>query len=332
MSGRPCSDCISGSLSDQTYTGEITTIHGLQTYVARPEGTPKGLVVIIPDAFGWDLVNNRVLADKFAKSGEFLVYLPDFMNGKLSSRNFTIAILHTFFFLHGSRQIIYGTYLRYLCLCRPSANIFAGTSISGWYLGMMDRLRTPGLYSNLLKPFRFFRAMLRFVPFMIFNRRSVAEPRIFSFFKSLRSDPVTASMSIGAAGYCWGGKYAVLLSHDTPDSRVVRANEPGGTPKRLTDVAFTAHPSWLKVPDDIHAVSLPLKIAVGDVDHAFPIQKVQEAKAILEKKKDGQHELVIFPGALHGFAVRSNPKNEDQVKMGQEAADQAVSWFEKWLS
>lgn len=61
----------------------MTTIHGLKTYVANPPDgiTPKGLVVMIPDAFGLSFVNNRLLCDHYAKRGHFLVYLPDFMNG-----------------------------------------------------------------------------------------------------------------------------------------------------------------------------------------------------------------------------------------------------------
>jgi dienelactone hydrolase len=39
------------------------------------------LIIYIPDAFGWKLPNNRVLADKYAKAG-FTVYIPEFMDGR----------------------------------------------------------------------------------------------------------------------------------------------------------------------------------------------------------------------------------------------------------
>lgn len=79
-----CPNCFRGGVSGAEPTGTEMTIHGVPTYVAQPaEGViPKGLVVVIPDAFGWDFVNNRVLCDNYAKKGGFLVYLPDFMNGK----------------------------------------------------------------------------------------------------------------------------------------------------------------------------------------------------------------------------------------------------------
>ena len=76
--------CASGSLHTGTPTGREDKLHGLDVYVAEPpSGNPKGIVVVIPDIFGWTLPNNRILADNFAKKGDFLVYLPDFMNGTM---------------------------------------------------------------------------------------------------------------------------------------------------------------------------------------------------------------------------------------------------------
>ncbi|KAI9819707.1 MAG: hypothetical protein M1832_003941 [Thelocarpon impressellum] len=88
MSGAPCKDCVSGHVNPGTPAGAVSKLYGVDTYIsAPPPGNPaKGLIVIVPDAFGWDFVNSRVLADAFAKQGDFLVYLPDFMNsGAMSS-------------------------------------------------------------------------------------------------------------------------------------------------------------------------------------------------------------------------------------------------------
>jgi dienelactone hydrolase len=79
-----CPDCFKGHLHDGIPNGTIQTIHGTETYVATPpEGiVPKGIIVVISDAFGWDFVNNRILSDNYAEKGGFIVYLPDFMNGQ----------------------------------------------------------------------------------------------------------------------------------------------------------------------------------------------------------------------------------------------------------
>ncbi|OQO09967.1 hypothetical protein B0A48_04322 [Cryoendolithus antarcticus] len=80
MSLKQC--CATGSLHTGTPIGRRTKVHGLDCYVAdAPSGSPKGIVVIIPDAFGIELLNNQVLADAYAKEGNFQVLLPDFMAG-----------------------------------------------------------------------------------------------------------------------------------------------------------------------------------------------------------------------------------------------------------
>lgn len=93
-----CPDCFRGGVTTATPTGTETTIHGLPTYVTHPEDgiTPKGIVVILTDGFGWAFVNNRVLADRYAKAGEFLVYCPDFMDGLFSPASCTPSKILTF--------------------------------------------------------------------------------------------------------------------------------------------------------------------------------------------------------------------------------------------
>jgi putative IMPACT (imprinted ancient) family translation regulator len=80
-----CPDCFTGTVHEGTPVGRVETIHGLPTYVAgtTSETEPEGIIVIISDAFGWDLLNSRILADAYAKRGNYTVYLPDFMDGNL---------------------------------------------------------------------------------------------------------------------------------------------------------------------------------------------------------------------------------------------------------
>ena len=156
---------------------------------------------------------------------------------------------------------------------------------------------------------------------MFFNRFGLSYPRVVKFMTALRSNEA-ASLPVGVAGFCWGGKHVTLLCADkdkTPDG------------ESLITCGFTAHPSALAVPADIEAVKLPLSISIGDVDFGLAIGKVNEAKQILEKDT-GKHEVVVIPGAKHGFAVRGNPGDEEEVKQGIQAEDQAVAWFDKWFA
>lgn len=81
MSGITCSDCLTGFVKGGTPTGTVTTVHGLPTYITRPsQEAPNGVIILLPDIFGWEMSNARLLADTYAKQGGYLVYLPNFMN------------------------------------------------------------------------------------------------------------------------------------------------------------------------------------------------------------------------------------------------------------
>lgn len=78
-----CPDCFRGHNHDGQPRGEAAVVHGLNTYVTEPS-TPeavRGIIVVIPDAFGWEFANARLLADRYADQGPYKVYLPDFMDG-----------------------------------------------------------------------------------------------------------------------------------------------------------------------------------------------------------------------------------------------------------
>ncbi|KAK2595617.1 hypothetical protein QQS21_006664 [Conoideocrella luteorostrata] len=78
-----CPDCFRGQIHTGQPKGKVTKLYGLDSYVSEPAPgkSSKGIVVIIPDAFGWEFINIRILADHYAEKGDFKVYVPDFMSG-----------------------------------------------------------------------------------------------------------------------------------------------------------------------------------------------------------------------------------------------------------
>lgn len=74
--------CISGHVHEGEPKGQIIDLHGRKTYIAEPpNGTAaKGIIIIVPDAFGLPFINNQLLADHYATKGNYKVYLPDFMD------------------------------------------------------------------------------------------------------------------------------------------------------------------------------------------------------------------------------------------------------------
>jgi dienelactone hydrolase len=79
-----CPNRFSGHVNQGTPKGREEKVFDRDCYIAEPAAGKevKGIIVIIPDAFGWQFVNNRILADHYAARGDFKVYLPDFMDGK----------------------------------------------------------------------------------------------------------------------------------------------------------------------------------------------------------------------------------------------------------
>jgi hypothetical protein len=193
----------------------------------------------------------------------------------------------------------------------------SGNSPPSWTMHALESVLEPSSWFATIfyKPFQVIRIISAAIPFFLKNKDDVVKPRIWNFFTGVRNDPETSSLKLGAAGFCWGGKYTVLLSHE----------------QSMIDVGFTAHPSKMKFPEEWDAVRKPLSVAIGDVDMGIKIDMVKDIKALLEKKTDVPCELTIYPGAKHGFAVRADPKNEGQTKSGIEAEKQAIAWFTKWF-
>lgn len=85
------------------------------------------------------------------------------------------------------------------------------------------------------------------------------------------------------------------------------------------------------MPQDIENVNIPLSVAVGNEDMAMKSDDILKMKEILEVKKKGDHEVVILQGAKHGFGVRTDREDEEQMKHAETAEKQAVDWFTRWL-
>lgn len=165
--------------------------------------------------------------------------------------------------------------------------------------------------------------MYDFVPFLIRNRFSVAWPRVTEFLKELQAHNDDGH-PVGIAGFCWGGLHAIRLTHAT-DETTTSSGRP------LADAVFTAHPSSVDVTTDITNVARNLSIAIGDDDAVMGIKQVRQAEAILTGKSDVDTEVVIYPGAKHGFSIRASRSKPDSVETRQaaEAEEQAIAWFKR---
>jgi len=64
----------------------------------------------------------------------------------------------------------------------------------------------------------------------------------------------------------------------------------------------------------------------------FSVDQIEQTKKLLSENKSVQSEVVVYPGAHHGFSVRGDINNETEKKQKDEVAQQAFNWFNKFLA
>ncbi|KAF7813743.1 endo-1,3-1,4-beta-D-glucanase [Senna tora] len=119
--------------------------------------------------------------------------------------------------------------------------------------------------------------------------------------------------SVGAAGFCWGGKVGVDLA------------KPG-----LTKAVVLLHPADVTV-DDIKGVEVPIAILGGELDTVCPAERVKHYEQALAAKPEVDSFVKLFPGVAHGWTVRYDEDDPVAVKAAEEAHQDMLTWFDKYL-
>lgn len=120
--------------------------------------------------------------------------------------------------------------------------------------------------------------------------------------------------SIGAIGYCFGGRYAFNLAFD-----------------KKIQVAAVAHPSLLQIPEDLEkykSTGVPLLVlSNGPDDFQFDLEKSKKADEVLGPLGSQKYVRKYWEGLDHGFAVRGDMSDPKQKKAKEEAFEEATNWF-----
>ncbi|XVE81517.1 hypothetical protein DITRI_Ditri15bG0070800 [Diplodiscus trichospermus] len=120
--------------------------------------------------------------------------------------------------------------------------------------------------------------------------------------------------AIGAVGFCWGGMVVVKLA-SSDDIQAVVVLHPG----RITE-------------DEIKKVKVPVAILGAEIDQYSPPEQLKQLGELLSTKSDQFDSFVkIFPGVAHGWTVRYNVEDESAVKIAEEAHEDMLNWFVKYV-
>jgi dienelactone hydrolase len=149
-------------------------------------------------------------------------------------------------------------------------------------------------------------------PWVVKHREGVTKPIIESFIAAVRAIPGTGK--VGAIGFCWGGRYAILAAQGN------------------VDAAYACHPSLVTVPADFDPVTKPLSLAVGDKDSLLDNGTVGQIQDLMAKKTSLPLELRIYEEQIHGFALRNDWSSDKDRKAMDESEKQGIDWFNKYLA
>ena len=144
------------------------------------------------------------------------------------------------------------------------------------------------------------------------------------------ADAVANGGGIYAAGYCFGGKYVLVLGSELPDTVAhgqAPKDEEQGVIKSdpIIKAGAIAH-GTLVTKEDLENVKSPVTLACVENDQLFPDDIRTAGQTSLEEKKI-EHEVKVYPGVPHGFGVvgqYDDPKIQEAQK---SAFEQMVGWL-----
>ena len=319
-----CPDCFRGAVHTHAEpTGKIETLHGVTTYVAggSDPDRSKSTIIYLPDVFSLKLVNNKILADKYASVTGSRVLVPDVVrNGGMP-----VSVLHSLEYILEGGLTVYNAL--------PKAwNILTvlPTAIPHMIWG-----HPKNSYPKILAYARDVRAELP-AGGKLGAAGCKSSPKPVAVYRRFLLSSFTPPVHVWEANnraVCWGA---------WPSTKLCAEVSKEGGSERLIDAQFNGHPSYIikeptVVADSIRAFKTPYSSAVAEKDFQFNADVAAKTEAQLREsvgsKGDGEngyvYEFRVYKGATHGFCVKAR---EEDMQNYHDAAKQATEWFNKYLN
>lgn len=269
--------CISGHLHDGKPKGAVSVIEGMKCYIAAPEsGNKDKAILFISDVFGYHLpVQPTYFHANYRMLNCLQTNTPPMDSTSTSRISSTVISQLKWLILDDA---IPESILSRLVPTKQQAEKktvvekAADAAASGAAIG----------------------------PWIIKHREAVIMPLIQKFLRYIRSE----HKKVGAVGFCWGARYAILLTYADADPYV--------------DCAVANHPSFLSMPSEIEKIAKPVAIEVGDSDSIFGQKDIEQTREIFQKKKDC--EIEVYEDQVHGFTIRGDLSIEKDKKAKEKAA------------
>ncbi|MCJ1231284.1 hypothetical protein MMC12_007961 [Toensbergia leucococca] len=306
--------CLSGKVHEGNPVGRVETIGGLNTYVSEPKDDSKAkTIVFLVDSNSSLSPTTPPPPPKNPKSkpttNQFppprrptIVFGYEFKNIRLLADQYAKAGFYTYI-----PDIQSGDPLPLSFLQNVEPPLRAQESLS-----LAEKAKNAAIVPTTLGPW------------LLSHREAVTKPIIDGFINAVRLTPGTHK--IGAIGFCWGGRYAILQAHGRA------MDESGSSGVGGVDAAYACHPSLVAIPGDFDPVTKPLSLALGTKDSLLDVASVGKIQDVMAQKTEVPHEIRIYEDQVHGFALRSDWSSDKDKQAMDDAEKQGIEWFEKYLS
>ena len=275
----------------ETPTGEVTKYDDIEVYVTKPADyphQPSKLLLLLTGGTGIHSTNNQLQADKYAAEG-FLVVMPDQFAGDPAPTTTTTELAEE------NPSII------------EQVKIGVASVVKSFTIDMWLARHTAEKVLPVLK-------------------------KVITSVKEEFADAVANGGGIYAVGYCFGAKYILLLGSELDQDTLEGQKSPQAQAEEgmvksgpLIKAGAIAHGTQVS-KEDVANTSVPMCIVAVKDDPLFPDEVREEGTKALEAKKL-EHEVKVYPGVPHGFAVFGDYQDSKIVDAQKEAFQQMLAWL-----
>lgn len=275
--------------------GEVIDLNGVPTYVSKPASYPQEpgrLLILLTGGTGLHSTNNQLQADAYAARG-FLVIMPDQFGNDPAPNTGHVVPPST---------------------AEPAPNPESPSIIERVKLGAADAAKSFMIDMWLAR-----QTEEKVLPIL---HQALEEAR------EQFADAVANGGGIYGVGYCVGAKYLLPLLGSEPRKEEADEEQAEVAKDPELKAGAIAHAAMV-TRDDLGIVKRPLCMVCVADDSLFPDEVREQGKAALELNAV-DHDVKVFDGVPHGFAVAGDYEEEHIQKSQVEAFEMMCQWLERY--
>ena len=265
----------------------------MQVYISRPSDYPHAsarLLLLLTGGTGMLSTNNQIQADMYADEG-FVVVMPDLFGGDVAPNAAAMAEAED----------------------REGSVSGSGGGSGSSFLDLFKIKAVETVKSFMIDMWLARHTEAKVLPLL---------HRVLDAARDEFADAVSSGGGVYAVGYCFGGRYVLLLAGDkgkttapaaaaveTPSSRANAAASADANAADVDSVMLDTKPlikagviahATLVSPDDFQGLQAPISMVCVENDPMFP-DAVRTAGEDYLSEHDVEHEVQVYPGVPHGM-------------------------------